>query len=158
VKPYTLLVALCLLAGMTLTAGGCANASTKKPSYTKKRTTDPLDIAPAPPPAIATSASTSSESYNSAAYQPAPAPQPVVYDTVPAPAPVASFTTTPAATATDITPAASAGGRYKVKSGDTLFSIAKTQYGDGKQWKRIASANPGLTPASLKAGQTITIP
>jgi nucleoid-associated protein YgaU len=47
---------------------------------------------------------------------------------------------------------------YTVKKGDTLFHIAKTEYGDGKKWTVIASANPGLTPQSLKAGQTLVIP
>ena len=73
----------------------------------------------------------------------APAPQPVVYDTT---------TTTPQASAT------SGSGAYTVKRGDTLYSIARTRYGDGKQWQKIASANPGLRPETLKVGQTITIP
>ena len=51
---------------------------------------------------------------------------------------------------------ASAG--YKVKKGDTLFGIARSKYGDGKKWMQIASANPGLSPQSLKIGQTIVLP
>ncbi|HZL37753.1 MAG TPA: LysM domain-containing protein [Tepidisphaeraceae bacterium] len=50
------------------------------------------------------------------------------------------------------------GNAYKVKRGDTLFRIAKARYGDGKQWTRIASANPGLSARTLKAGQSITLP
>lgn len=50
------------------------------------------------------------------------------------------------------------GDSYKVKKGDTLYAIAKAQYGDGKKWERIAAANPGLTPGTLRAGQTLTIP
>ena len=79
----------------------------------------------------------------------APAPiatpvQPVVSDApTQAPAPVA---------------AAPAGGKYTVQKGDTLWKIATASYGDGKQWQKIASANPGLSPSSLKAGQTIMIP
>jgi nucleoid-associated protein YgaU len=53
---------------------------------------------------------------------------------------------------------ATAGGQYKVKPGDTLFGIARNSYGSGNQWNRIASANPGLSPSTLKVGQTITIP
>lgn len=56
-------------------------------------------------------------------------------------------------------PAAAAGaGTYSVKKGDTLFGIARQHYGNGGQWQRIANANPGLTPATLKAGTTIVIP
>ena len=50
------------------------------------------------------------------------------------------------------------GGSYTVKKGDTLYRIAKEHYGDGKQWQRIASANPGVTPQSLKVGQTLVLP
>jgi nucleoid-associated protein YgaU len=82
------------------------------------------------------------------AYQPAPAPyqaQPVIYDSTPpqaynAPAPQAM------------------GGNYTVKKGDTLYSIAKSRYGNGNQYTKIVSANPGLDPAKLRVGQTITIP
>ena len=41
------------------------------------------------------------------------------------------------------TPAAG-NGSYTVKKGDTLYRIAKDHYGDGKQWTKIASANPGV--------------
>jgi nucleoid-associated protein YgaU len=68
----------------------------------------------------------------------------VTYDATPAPA--ASAAPTPA------------GGSYTVKKGDTLYSIAKTHYGSGNQYTRIVAANPGLSPAKLKVGQTITIP
>ena len=64
----------------------------------------------------------------------------------------------PIATGTPAPAAAAGGGTYQVKKGDTLFAIAKNRYGDGKQWTRIASANPGLSPQTLKAGQRIVIP
>ena len=50
------------------------------------------------------------------------------------------------------------GTTYTVQHGDTLFRIAKEHYGSGKQWTRIASANPCLTPAKLRAGQKIILP
>jgi nucleoid-associated protein YgaU len=56
-------------------------------------------------------------------------------------------------------PAAAGGGaRYTVVKGDTLFGIARTRYGSGGQWQRIAAANPGLSPETLKAGSTIVVP
>lgn len=87
-----------------------------------------------------------------AAPQPVAIQQPVaqpVYDTQPT-----------YATAQPISaqPAMATGGNYRVNKGDTLFSIAKSRYGNGNQWQRIAAANPGLTPQNLKAGQTIVIP
>ena len=55
-------------------------------------------------------------------------------------------------------PAKASGKTYLVKHGDTLFRIAKEHYGSGGQWRRIAQANPGLTPATLKAGQKLVMP
>jgi nucleoid-associated protein YgaU len=60
---------------------------------------------------------------------------------------------TPAAAATPAAP-----GPYTVRKGDTLYAIARTKYGDGKQWQKIVAANPGLRPETLKVGQTINIP
>ena len=101
-----------------------------------KKDADPMamnagvtDISAAPPAPIAA---------------PAPIPAPV-------PEPLVSDTPTQA-------PAGPAGGKYTVQKGDTLWKIATASYGDGKQWQKIASANPGLSPGTLKAGQTIMIP
>jgi 5'-nucleotidase len=68
-----------------------------------------------------------------------------------------TVTQTPAASA-NVPVAGTAGGQYVVKKGDTMFSIAKQAYGNGNQWQKIAAANPGLTPSTLKAGRTITLP
>jgi nucleoid-associated protein YgaU len=51
-----------------------------------------------------------------------------------------------------------AGGKYTVKKGDTLWKIASAHYGNGNQWQKIASANPGLSAETLKAGQRIVVP
>ena len=85
------------------------------------------------------------------------APQPITPDPV--------VTTTPAAVDTTTTVVSSTTHNrlmgektHKVHKGETLFSIAKNTYGDGKAWKKIVSANPGLTPAKLKVGQVLTMP
>ncbi len=117
---------------MLAIAGGCSNAK----KTTESSVTEPL--APAP-----------------VAYQPAPQPytpspvaaQPVTYDSAPTPV-VAS------AAGASVT----GSGSYTVKKGDTLYSIAKSRYGSGKEFTKIIAANPGLSPQTLKAGQTITIP
>jgi len=51
-----------------------------------------------------------------------------------------------------------ASGKYTIKPGDTLYRIAVNHYGDGKQWKKIADANPGISPTHLKVGQEIVLP
>ena len=79
---------------------------------------------------------------------------PPVFEPAP-PQPVA--TVTPAMSTTPIVASAS-GTSYKVKPGDTLWKLAALHYGNGNQWKKIADANPGLSPTTLKVGQTITIP
>jgi len=63
--------------------------------------------------------------------------------------------------ANDPTPAQTSSAttaNYTVKKGDTLYRIAKDRYGDGKQWQKIASANPGVTASTLRVGQTLVIP
>ena len=76
-------------------------------------------------------------------YQPAPTTvTPPANDPAPAQTSAASATT----------------ANYTVKKGDTLYRIAKDRYGDGKQWQKIASANPGVTASTLRVGQTLVIP
>ena len=47
---------------------------------------------------------------------------------------------------------------YTIKPGDTLWKIAASHYGDGRKWKQIEDANPGISPNALRVGQTITLP
>jgi 5'-nucleotidase len=67
---------------------------------------------------------------------------------------LASAGTTPAHSAT-----ASSGGAtmHTVAKGETLYSIARKYYNDGKRWKDIAKAN-SVTPEKLKVGQELVIP
>ena len=87
-----------------------------------------------------------SPSYTAAPVQP-------VYDS----APVVASAVSPAYSSNSSS-SSLGGGSYVVKKGDTLYGIARTHYGDGKKWQQIASANPGLSPTSLKVGQTISLP
>ena len=82
--------------------------------------------------------------------QPAKPKPPAVAVPAPSPAPSAPA---PTAREPDWRPPT-----YTVKRGDTLYKIAAQRYGEGKQWQRIVSANPGLDPAKLRVGQTITLP
>ena len=49
---------------------------------------------------------------------------------------------------------------YEVKAGDTLSKIAKQEYGDANQWKRIFEANKNILkdPDKIYPGQTLRIP
>ena len=55
---------------------------------------------------------------------------------------------------------ASAGRSYTVQAGDSLSKIAKAQYGDASQWKKIYEANRGTisNPDVIHPGQQLTIP
>ena len=127
-KEFAVKKALALGMMLVAAAAGCSNTGKKTANST---VTEPLTPAPV-------------------AYTPAPQPytppptsaQPVVYDNAPVSA----------------APAVSGSGNYTVKKGDTLFSIAKSRYGNGNQYTKIVAANPGLSPQTLKAGQSINIP
>lgn len=120
-----------LLSGVVIVAAaavGCQQPQQKSPAASSSVRPSALDVSGPPVSATPT-------------YQPAPAP-----------------VTPPSEPAVTQTPVATTGGNYTVKKGDTLYRIAKDKYGDGKQWQKIASANPGLSPSTLKVGQSITIP
>ena len=56
---------------------------------------------------------------------------------------------------------APSGGKYTVKSGDSLWKIAATQLGDGSKWNSIYEANKsviGANPNKIYPGQVLTIP
>ena len=115
---------------------GCA--SDKKPNASLSQRLQVTDVSPTAPaytPLASVQPLQPVQSYNQS--------QPVE---------TASFTSNVAS------PTAAIGGSYTVKRGDTLYKIARERYGDGKQWQRIASANPGITPSTLKVGQKISVP
>ena len=86
-----------------------------------------------------------------------PSPSPAYGSDIPAPTYTPSYTpavtTTPAPTAP-----ATTGTSYTIRRGDTFYSLARTHYGDGKAWQKIASANPGVDPHNLRIAQSITLP
>ncbi len=48
-------------------------------------------------------------------------------------------------------------GKYTVKEGDTLFTVAASYYGDGNKYPEIVKEN-SLTSESIEVGQELTIP
>jgi 5'-nucleotidase len=131
------LILTAVLISLGLIAVGCAN--NKKAIPTNESVTE-LNVAPVAP---------REGGYAAAPVAPAPAAAPIYVEP--------AVTQTPVAAAPAAAPAAG-GSSYTVKKGDTLFSIAKGAYGNGNQWQRIAQANPGLSPTTLKAGKTIVLP
>jgi nucleoid-associated protein YgaU len=104
--------------------------------------------APGPYAASPTPATTSTPPYMLPSAYPPPEPAPamtVVEAQPPAAVPAAAT-------------AKASGSRYTVKQGDTLYHIAKVRYGNGNQWQRIVSANPGVSPSALKVGQVLVVP
>ena len=84
-----------------------------------------------------------------------------------APAETGTEATTPAETATDTAmadttasePAATMSeSKHVIVSGDTLWDLAKTAYGDGHMWKKISAANGDPRPRALAIGSELTIP
>lgn len=56
-------------------------------------------------------------------------------------------------------PAVTENKTHTVQSGDTLWAIAKKYYGNGSQYGKIVSANPGIkNPNLIYPGQVFTIP
>lgn len=49
-------------------------------------------------------------------------------------------------------------GKYTVKEGETLFTIAQNFYGDGYQYQAIAEANKLADVNKISAGQVLEIP
>ena len=61
--------------------------------------------------------------------------------------------------AEEINPAVTENKTYTVKSGDTLWGIAKQFYGNGSQYPKIVSVNPSISnPNLIYPGQVFTIP
>lgn len=125
-----------------------------------KSTTDE----PAPPPETSGQMSDDSVEVIETTYtDPEPAPQTTTDVIYVEPEPATNYQQQqPAAQSTpdyNTTPAPAAGGQtYTVQKGDTLWSIAKSYYGDGQKWRDIVNANPGLNPKKLRVGQQITLP
>jgi nucleoid-associated protein YgaU len=135
-------------AGAMVFGGGCADDAKPAQGNAAALHSDVTDVRPIEP---AAPAAYQPPLYDNSGVVPT-APQPLTGETV-------SMTTTPAASATPALATSGAGGdKHTVRHGETLFSIAKSSYGDGKQWKKIVAANPGVSPAKLKVGQILVIP
>lgn len=160
-KKIGMLATLGLSAGLMAFGGGCNTATPPTQANGNGVQGDVTDVRPIQPV--------------QASYQPP------IYDTstnIPtARQAVTGYAATPAMSVSDQSPVVSStpngdsfGGQsyagqsssnqstHTVRKGETLFSIAKATYGSGKEWKKIVSANPGVTPSKLKVGQVLVLP
>jgi nucleoid-associated protein YgaU len=147
---------MAFLAALALVAAGC---ETQQPRPAPQSSV--LDVSPRyptyaqpyPAPTYAPPVSQAAYVPPGPAYLP-PGASPSASDSVVVEPPV--VTKTPPAAKAKAKPAAK--GSYVVQHGDTLFHIAQVHYGEGKKWKQIVAANPGVTPATLKVGQKLVLP
>jgi 5'-nucleotidase len=168
-------------AGAWLAAGGLAGGTIAgcQPTTTSSADTpvrsDVTDIRPmartttATAAAAPTSAGSEPQLYDTSGLIPT-APQPITEPS----AALASATVAPSAvvfgsTAAPVAPPAATAAKRRVgasarvrthvvRSGETLFAIARSQYGDGAQWHRLAAANPTVASGSLRVGQQLIVP
>ena len=47
---------------------------------------------------------------------------------------------------------------HTIVAGDNLWNLAKTYYHEGRKWRTIAKANPGIHARALRIGSTLQIP
>jgi 5'-nucleotidase len=131
---------LILAAATLIAAAGCSSSS--KPSANLQAT--PSGALPPAQPA----------GYVTTAQQPMTVAPVDTYT----PGPIQASDVTVAPTASLASTTTAAGGKYVVKKGDTFYGIARAHYGDGKQWTKIAQANPTVNAAHLRVGQVLVLP
>jgi len=74
------------------------------------------------------------------------------------PAASATAAVTQAPTKTEVEKPTSTAKEYTVAKGDTLWSIAIAQYGDGYKWTEIAKANKLVNPNVIHTGNRLVLP
>ncbi|MET0749194.1 MAG: 5'-nucleotidase C-terminal domain-containing protein [Rhizobium sp.] len=107
-------------------------------------------VAPAPepvPPAAPATPTTTPPATPSAAPQPAETAAPAGAPPAPPSAPAATPTDTGKLPTT-----------HRIVAGDTLWDLAKTFYGKGAEWRKLAAANRHVAPRRLLVGTELQVP
>jgi 5'-nucleotidase len=154
-KAIQMLITVGISAGAIALATGCNTAGPTTKADASGIRGDVTDVHPSAP---AVTAAYQPPLYDTSTNIPT-AQQPITAEPVAdaTPSPVSKYSPT---LSTTPTASKSIGGKktHIVRHGETLFSIAKASYGDGKAWKKIVSANPGVSPSKLKVGQVLVLP
>lgn len=116
--------------------------SGEKPAEKPTVATTPTPAPITPPPAASTTAAPAPSAAPASPTPPAATP--------PAASTQAKTAPTPAAAKTPTT--------HVIVAGDTLWDLARTFYGDGADWRKLAAANPHVSPRRLLVGRELQVP
>ena len=123
--------------------------SGEKPAAKAPATTAPTPAPITPPPASTTAAPVQPASSVPAAQAPA------------SPPPAATTEPASGASTSPVTPAAEPAKTpttHVIVAGDTFWDLAKTFYGNGADWRKLAAANRRLSPRHLTVGFQLRVP
>jgi nucleoid-associated protein YgaU len=148
-KAIGMLLTIGVSTGAMVFAVGCTDTAAPTQSNASSVHGDVTDIRPIEP---AAPASYQAPAIDNTGLIPT-APQAVTAD-------VSTMATPMMSTTPDLSSSSSSIGEktHTVRRGETLFSIAKSTYGTGRDWKKIIAVNPGLSPSHLKVGQVLQLP
>lgn len=139
------------LVGLLLMIGGCAYGAHLEHAQAEGAEQGE----PRPIPAQHAAAGQAQPQFEPVDPAPTPAFEP---EPAPADAPADQFAQAQQAPPAPQAAPAGQGRTYTVRDGDTLWSIAESNYGDGQMWRDIVDANPDLNHDELRVGQEITLP
>jgi 5'-nucleotidase len=135
----------------TAADNGAASSTTTPPASSAPAVTVPSTTMPASPSATPSDPAKSDPAASTPATS-APAVQ-----TPAASAPVATAPAT-AAPEAKVSEPAKTPTTHVVVAGDTLWDLAKTYYGNAKQWRKLVAANRNIKPHHLSVGEKLRIP
>lgn len=143
-------------AATTAAAPTATPPASSTPSATTPDSATPAKPADTPA-APATTAPVTSAPATSAPATSAPATSAPAAETQAATAPVTSVPAT-AAPAPPVSEKPTTPTTHVIVAGDTLWDLAKTYYGNAKQWHKLVAANRNIKPHRLLVGEKLTIP
>lgn len=148
------------LAALILITLGCSSSGEKEDPYFEKKKVAESELAPPAPISIPPTTQPEVPRLEVAPAPPAPPAPPIPDEVLPPPQEVAPKELPAKADplAVELTPTKGKLIRYKVKPGDTLWSIADRFLGDGNLYQELQEQNGVANPMKLEKGTEIKIP